>query len=73
MADLERAIAAGDWAAAEAGLRRLAGRARAPASVHYNLAKVLIEAGKPELDEEIGDAIRLTKGGEIVNERLKGD
>ena len=30
------------------------------------------EAGKPEFDEEIGDAIRLTKGGEIVNERLKG-
>ncbi|MBV7264739.1 NAD(P) transhydrogenase subunit alpha [Erythrobacter ani] len=30
------------------------------------------EAGKPELDEEIGDAIRLTKGGEVVNERLKG-
>ncbi|MEO1047251.1 MAG: NAD(P) transhydrogenase subunit alpha [Pseudomonadota bacterium] len=29
------------------------------------------EAGKPEFDEEIGDAIRLTKGGEIVNERLK--
>ncbi|MEO0464560.1 MAG: NAD(P) transhydrogenase subunit alpha [Pseudomonadota bacterium] len=30
------------------------------------------EAGKPEFDEEIGDAIRLTKSGEIVNERLKG-
>ena len=30
------------------------------------------EAGKPEFDEEIGDAIRLTKGGEVVNERLKG-
>lgn len=30
------------------------------------------DAGKPEFDEEIGDAIRLTKGGEIVNERLKG-
>ena len=29
------------------------------------------EAGKPELDEEIGEAIRLTKGGEVVNERLK--
>jgi len=28
------------------------------------------EAGKPVLDEEIGDAIRLTKGGEVVNERL---
>ncbi|KLI63224.1 NAD(P) transhydrogenase subunit alpha [Aurantiacibacter marinus] len=30
------------------------------------------EAGKPVLDEEIGDAVRLTQGGEIVNERLKG-
>ena len=29
------------------------------------------EAGKPVLDEEIGDAIRLTKGGEVVSERLK--
>jgi len=30
------------------------------------------EAGGPILDEEIGDAIRLTKGGKIVNERLLG-
>lgn len=30
------------------------------------------EAGKPVLDEEIGDAVRLTQGGGIVNERLKG-
>lgn len=30
------------------------------------------EAGKPILDEEIGDAIRLTKDGKIVNERLLG-
>ena len=30
------------------------------------------EAGRPEFDEEIGDAIRLTQGGSIVNERLKG-
>lgn len=30
------------------------------------------EAGKPVLDEEIGDAIRLTRGGEVVNARLKG-
>ena len=30
------------------------------------------EAGQPVLDEEIGDAVRLTKGGEVVNERLKG-
>ena len=31
------------------------------------------EAGKPILDEEIGDAVRLTQGGAIVNERLKGN
>ena len=30
------------------------------------------EAGKPVLDEEIGDAVRLTQGGQVVNERLKG-
>ncbi len=30
------------------------------------------EQGKPVLDEEIGDAVRLTRGGEVVNERLKG-
>ncbi|MGB7419593.1 MAG: NAD(P) transhydrogenase subunit alpha [Erythrobacter sp.] len=29
------------------------------------------ETGAPEFDEEIGGAIRLTKGGEVVNERLK--
>ncbi|MXP47093.1 NAD(P)(+) transhydrogenase (Re/Si-specific) subunit alpha [Altererythrobacter luteolus] len=28
------------------------------------------EAGKPILDEEIGDAVRLTQGGEVVNDRL---
>ena len=28
------------------------------------------EAGKPVLDAEIGDAVRLTQGGKIVNERL---
>ena len=28
------------------------------------------EAGRPVLDEEIGDAVRLTQGGKIVNERL---
>lgn len=28
-------------------------------------------AGKPVLDEEIGDAVRLTQGGKVVNERLK--
>jgi H+-translocating NAD(P) transhydrogenase subunit alpha len=30
------------------------------------------EAGGPVLDEEIGDAIRLTRGGKVVNERLLG-
>ncbi|MBU6206326.1 MAG: NAD(P) transhydrogenase subunit alpha [Alphaproteobacteria bacterium] len=30
------------------------------------------EAGRPVLDEEIGNAIRLTQGGKVVNERLKG-
>lgn len=41
---------------------------------HFNFLSAFWdkEAGKPVLDEEIGDAIRLTKGGEIVNERLKG-
>ena len=29
------------------------------------------ETGRPVLDEEIGDAIRLTRNGEIVNQRLK--
>ena len=28
------------------------------------------EAGKPVLDDEIGDAIRLTQGGKVVNPRL---
>ena len=28
------------------------------------------EAGKPVLDAEIGDAVRLTQGGKVVNERL---
>ncbi|GAA4644319.1 Re/Si-specific NAD(P)(+) transhydrogenase subunit alpha [Pontixanthobacter gangjinensis] len=28
------------------------------------------EAGRPVLDDEIGDAVRLTQGGKIVNERL---
>jgi len=30
------------------------------------------EAGRPVLDEEIGDAVRLTRGGEVVNGRLLG-
>jgi len=41
---------------------------------HFNFLSAFWdkEAGKPELDEEIGDAIRLTKGGQVVNERLQG-
>jgi NAD(P) transhydrogenase subunit alpha len=30
------------------------------------------EAGRPVLDAEIGDAVRLTRGGKVVNERLLG-
>ncbi len=30
------------------------------------------DAGRPVLDEEIGDAIRLTQGGKVVSERLLG-
>ena len=30
------------------------------------------EAGRPVLDEEIGDAVRLTQGGKVVNSRLLG-
>ncbi|QIG81600.1 Re/Si-specific NAD(P)(+) transhydrogenase subunit alpha [Stakelama tenebrarum] len=30
------------------------------------------EAGKPVLDEEIGNAVRVTQGGKVVNERLLG-
>jgi NAD(P) transhydrogenase subunit alpha len=30
------------------------------------------EAGRPVLDEEIGDAVRLTRGGQVVNARLTG-
>jgi H+-translocating NAD(P) transhydrogenase subunit alpha len=29
------------------------------------------EQGRPVLDEEIGDAVRLTRGGKVVNERLQ--
>ncbi|QUL36451.1 NAD(P) transhydrogenase subunit alpha [Erythrobacter sp. JK5] len=41
---------------------------------HFNFLSAFwdAEVGKPVLDEEIGDAIRLTMGGEVVNERLKG-
>lgn len=39
---------------------------------HYNFLSAFWdeESGKPVLDEEIGDAIRLTKDGAVVNERL---
>ncbi|QZH75100.1 MAG: NAD(P) transhydrogenase subunit alpha [Erythrobacter sp.] len=30
------------------------------------------DAGRPVLDAEIGDAVRLARGGEVVSERLKG-
>ena len=30
------------------------------------------EAGRPVLDEEIGDAVRLTRGGDVVSDRLRG-
>ncbi len=41
---------------------------------HFNFLSAFWdkEAGKPELDEEIGDAIRLTKDCAVVNERLQG-
>jgi NAD(P) transhydrogenase subunit alpha len=41
---------------------------------HYNFLSAFWDkdAGKPVLDEEIGDAVRLTQGGAVVNERLKG-
>ncbi|WP_394731038.1 Re/Si-specific NAD(P)(+) transhydrogenase subunit alpha [Altererythrobacter sp. GH1-8] len=41
---------------------------------HFNFLSAFWdkEAGKPELDEEIGNAVRLTQGGKVVNERLTG-
>jgi NAD(P) transhydrogenase subunit alpha len=41
---------------------------------HYNFLSAFWdkETGKPVLDEEIGNAIRLTQGGKVVNERLQG-
>ena len=30
------------------------------------------ESGRPVLDEEIGDAVRLTRGGKVVHPRLLG-
>jgi len=59
------------------GHRNVAGRLAADASALFsrNLLNFLSafwdkDAGKPVLDEEIGDAIRLTKGGKVVNARL---
>ena len=61
------------------GHRNVAGRLAADASALFarNLFNFLSafwdkEAGKPVLDEEIGDAIRLTKDGAVVNPRLLG-
>ncbi|MBD3728917.1 MAG: NAD(P) transhydrogenase subunit alpha [Sphingomonadales bacterium] len=41
---------------------------------HYNFLSAFWdkEAGKPVLDEEIGNAVRLTQGGKVVNPRLLG-
>ncbi|MFC3100881.1 NAD(P) transhydrogenase subunit alpha [Altererythrobacter lauratis] len=41
---------------------------------HYNFLSAFWDkaAGRPVLDEEIGNAIRLTQGGIVVSERLKG-
>ena len=59
------------------GFSNTAGQLAADASALYsrNLFNFLnafwdAESGKPVLDEEIGDAVRLTQGGKVVNERL---
>ena len=59
------------------GHRNVAGRLPADASALFsrNLYNFLStfwdkDAGKPVLDDEIGDAVRLTKGGAVVNARL---
>ncbi|MDB5680347.1 MAG: transhydrogenase subunit alpha [Sphingomonas bacterium] len=61
------------------GHRNVASRLAADASALFarNLYNFLStfwdkEAGKPVLDEEIGDAVRLTKDGKVVNQRLLG-
>jgi NAD(P) transhydrogenase subunit alpha len=61
------------------GHRNVASRLAADASALFarNLFNFLSafwdkEAGKPVLDEEIGNAIRLTQGGKVVHERLLG-
>ncbi|MDY0959548.1 NAD(P) transhydrogenase subunit alpha [Sphingomonas sp. CFBP8993] len=59
------------------GHRNMAGRLAADASALFarNLHNFLAafwdkDAGRPVLDAEIGDAIRLTRGGQVVNPRL---
>ncbi|UVI40790.1 NAD(P) transhydrogenase subunit alpha [Qipengyuania spongiae] len=61
------------------GYANIAGHLAADASALYarNLYNFLSafwdkETGRPVLDAEIGDAVRLTQGGRIVNERLLG-
>jgi len=61
------------------GARNMAGTLAADASALFarNLYNFLSafwdkDAGKPILDEEIGNAVRLTQGGKVVNERLLG-
>jgi NAD(P) transhydrogenase subunit alpha len=59
------------------GHRNVAGRLPADASALFarNLYNFLStfwdkEQGRPVLDDEIGDAVRLTRGGQVVNPRL---
>jgi NAD(P) transhydrogenase subunit alpha len=61
------------------GAKNMAGTMPADASALFsrNLFNFLSafwdkEQGKPVLDAEIGDAIRLTQGGKVVNQRLLG-
>jgi NAD(P) transhydrogenase subunit alpha len=61
------------------GHKNVAGRLAADASALFsrNLFNFLSafwdkEAGKVVLDEEIGDAVRLTKDGKVVSARLLG-
>ncbi|MES2442732.1 MAG: NAD(P) transhydrogenase subunit alpha [Pseudomonadota bacterium] len=61
------------------GHRNVAGRLAADASALFarNLFNFLSafwdkEAGKPVLDDEIGNAVRLTRDGKVVSERLLG-
>ncbi|PAV93472.1 hypothetical protein WR25_10572 [Diploscapter pachys] len=61
------------------GHRNVAGRLPADASALFsrNLYNFLStfwdkETGRPVLDAEIGDAVRLTKDGQVVNARLLG-